>query len=249
MKHKLMTHFIAYYPNEEKSFAAAKGLIDGGAEYLEIQFPFSDPSADGPIIQEACSKALDAGFNLEKGFKLISKIKEYSDIPIFLMSYANIPYTYGIEKFINKAKEIGVYGLIIPDLTFDYDEGLYLKGKNLGIQIVPVIAPSISNERLEKLSKMNPEYIYTALRVGITGKKTKLTEDSKLYLKTLEKTNSKIMAGFGIRAREQVEDLASSVHCLIVGSALVQTITSNKDNNPETVYSVIKKQVEDLCKL
>ena len=143
----LMTHMIAGYPDGNADIDVARGLIDGGSSYLEVQFPFSDPSADGIPIQTACMKALDAGFRVETGFELIRRIKAMSTIPVFIMSYGGVVFARGVEKFVDDTAACGADGLIIPDLMPGYDEGLYDVGRKRGIDIVPVIPPVLDEKR------------------------------------------------------------------------------------------------------
>lgn len=221
---RLMTHMVAYFPTREASLDVAAALAEGGASYLEVQFPFSDPSADGGSIQSACTRALDQGFTVDGGFALVAEIAKRTGIPIFIMSYGNLVFRRGIDRFVEGAKAAGAGGLIVPDLMPGYDERLFAEGARQGMDIVPVVAPSISDERLSMVTAVRPAYLYAALRVGITGSYTEIGESNRLFLQRLERVGAKILAGFGIRTHEQVAALSSEVHALIVGSALVELI-------------------------
>ena len=232
---KIVTHFIAGYPSLEASFETAKGLIDGGAYALEMQIPFSDPSADGPVIELACRKSLEAGFRVEQGFELLEKIKAYKDIPVYIMSYSAIVFNSGIDEFVARAKASGAAGLIIPDLTPGNDEGLYKAGREAGIEVVPVIVPGVTDERLDEIMSENPEWVYLALRSGITGSYTELDDVNLGFLDRLGKYEAKIMAGFGIRTPEQVRTLKPHCDAAIAGSFIVNRLTeastSGKDGS------------------
>lgn len=246
LKIKLMTHMIAGFPDNESSYSVAKALIDGGSSYLEIQFPFSDPSADGPLIEKASFDAIDGGFKLDDGFKLIERITQISDIPVFIMTYANIAYSCGIGEFVKKGKSAGACGFIIPDLPFDCDEGLVEEAEKEGMAVVPVVVPGISDERLDKILSYNTDYIYAAMRKGITGKETVIDETNKEYLQSIRnrgKDTLNILAGFGIRGKEQITMLEEYADCAIVGSAIVERI-----NNPGdlTVYESVKDFIVSL---
>jgi tryptophan synthase alpha chain len=247
MKAHLMTHMIAGYPDYETSLETARALVAGGASLLEIQFPFSDPSADGPTIQAACTAALAAGFKVEQGWKLVETIrKEFPSVPVFVMSYASIVVTKGIEAFCARAREAGVAGLIIPDLAPGADEGLYEAGKKHGLAIVPVIVPSVPRDRLESLLAGRPEWVYTAIRAGITGTHTTLTPELKAFLRALN-ARTKVMAGFGIDSAEQVRDLAASAHTIVVGSALVRAVaTSMEAGGRVAVRKGLEAKVREL---
>ena len=137
----LMTHMVAGYPNGTSDFDVARGLIDGGSGYLEVQFPFSDPSADGVPIQEACVRALDGGFTVDAGFELIERIRKITDLPIFIMSYGSVVFARGIDRFVSDGKRTGASGFIIPDLMPGYDEGLFASAAKLGVPAIPVLPP------------------------------------------------------------------------------------------------------------
>lgn len=219
-----MTHLVAGYPNLEESRLAALAMVAGGASYLEVQFPFSDPIADGPLIQGACTDSLNQGFSTDKGFEFLASLTAETDVPVFLMTYGNLLMAPGVENFVERAAESGAAGLIIPDLPYDYDEGLYEAGKKAGIPVVPVVIPGIDEERLNAVLAMTPPFIYTAVRKGITGARTTIGEDTVAFLDKLSRSGAKVLAGFGIREKEQVDLLAPHVHCVVVGSAIVEII-------------------------
>jgi tryptophan synthase alpha chain len=243
---RLMSHMVAWYPDEKSSMEVAKALLDGGSEFLELQFPFSDPSADGPAIQEACNTALSAGFTTAAGFDLIRKIVQYNaEVPLFVMSYASVVFARGVERFVEKARAAGAKGLIIPDLMPGYDEGLYEAGRRQEMIVIPVVAPDISDGRLAQILALRPAYLYASLRIGITGKRTDVTQEVLAFLRRLNSTGAKILAGFGIDSRSQVEDLQEHVYGLIVGSALVRTITSAVVRQ-EPVYGAVIAKISGL---
>lgn len=247
MKHRLMTHMVAYYPDGASSVKVAAAMIDGGSTYLEIQFPFSDPTADGPAIQTACTQALENGFKVRRGFELVSSIRAISDIPIFIMCYGNTLLYSGVEAFIDRCAQQGVQGLIVPDLPFDYDEGLFRLSEKHGMSAVPVVAPTIGPQRLESILRTEPRFLYAALRKGITGKITEIGDDNIGFLRRIStaagKREIRILAGFGIAHREQIDLLAPHVHASIVGSAFVRTII---ENGGKDVYAAVKHKMEEL---
>jgi tryptophan synthase alpha chain len=224
MAKNMMTHLVAGYPSMEESRRIAEELIKSGAGALEIQFPYSDPMADGPVIQEACQKSLDAGFKLEQGFKMVKDISQAFDRPIYIMSYGGPVYTVGVENYVRRAKEAGARGLIIPDLCIGLDEGLYAAGDAAGMEIVPVLISTVDKKRLEEILDLKPEWIYLVLRRGITGTYTELGEEQITLLKELQQRDVKVYVGFGIQKAEQVEMLAPISAGQIVGSQLVRAI-------------------------
>ena len=245
---RIMTHLVAGYPDDSRAMAAAKALLDSGTAFLEIQFPFSDPSADGPVIQTACSQALARGFKLDKGFLFLKDLRKINEsTPIFLMTYGSLAYNRGMETFCKTAKDAGVSGLIIPDLQPGGDAGLYSAAAKIGITVIPVIAPSISDSRLESFKNLKLDYIYTALRTGITGKETELGKENYKYIEKVRKLGAKVLAGFGIRRYSQIKALAGCVHAAIVGSHITSALAGLADKNEETVYSEIQRVYLELA--
>ena len=244
-KIKLMSHLVAGYPTDEYALTAARALIAGGADILEIQLPFSDPSADGPAIQGACTQVLSRGYKTANGLKFIETIhKEFPKIPIYLMSYASLIYTPGVEAFCKKAAAVGVKGMIIPDLPFDNDEGLTKACQANGMINIPVAAPSMSSERLEKMAKAGFPYIYAALRTGITGQDTQIDQATLDFIKAVGQGGSKVYGGFGISNGQQSAALGHSVEAVVAGSVFVRTITQNQDDKDKLFQAVESKAKE-----
>ncbi len=225
MSTEIVSHFIAGYPDMEGSLETARGLAAGGASFLEMQIPFSDPSADGPVIENACRLSLERGCTVDKALDLMKRIRRELDIPVFLMSYGNILFARGMKEMIIQARDAGAAGLIIPDLVYGRDEGLYALGKELGIPVLPVITPTVPPERLEEITALKPRWIYAALRSGITGSLTTLDETNLGLLDKLKPLETKVMAGFGIQKPEQVRVLAPHCDAVVVGSAIVRAVT------------------------
>jgi tryptophan synthase alpha chain len=228
---RLVTHFIAGYPDLESSYEMAMGLIEGGAGALEMQIPFSDPSADGPVIEEACRQALASGFRVDDAFTLAKRIRLASRLPVYLMSYAGIVYNRGIRRFVGEARAAGFSGLIIPDLIPGADEGLYREGSIQGMPVVPVVVPGLPGERLEEILAESPEWVYLALRSGITGAPTILDNSNLGFLDQLKGYGIKVMAGFGIRSYPQVEILQPHCEAVVVGSYLVEEVFKGEPSN------------------
>jgi tryptophan synthase alpha chain len=225
MKNRLMAHLVAGYPDNKRSFSVCEALAEGGAAYLEIQFPFSDPASDGPAIQNACTRSLAEGFTVQEGFKLVERCAaRFPAVPVFIMTYGSLVVRPGVETFLAKAKNSGVAGLIVPDLPYDYDEGLYAAGEKAGIHIAPVIVPGTSEDRTQHILSLNPAYIYTALRTGITGSQTRLGPENLAFLDTFKGKGAKILAGFGISSKEQVDALMPHAEAAVVGSHFVRII-------------------------
>ena len=245
-KINLMSHLVAGYPTDELSFTAARALVEGGADILEIQLPFSDPSADGPAIQGACTKVLQRGYKTADGLSFIEKLhKEFPQVKIYLMSYGSLIYTPGVENFCKRAAATGVTGMIIPDLPFDNDEGLAAVCRANGMENIPVAAPSMSPERLSKLAHAGFPYIYAALRTGITGTNTRIDENTLKFLNKVSEGGSKVYGGFGISNGEQAKALADSVEAIVAGSVFVRLITENQ-NDKDALFKAVRAKAEEL---
>ncbi len=242
MKNKLVCHLIANYPDFDQSLKIAEALASGGAESIEVQFPFSDPSADGPYILKACDEALKAGFTVDKGFSLVESIIKKTKLDVYIMSYANILLTMGIEKFVKKSKASGVKGLIIPDLTLNNDDGLLNSGRKYGISIIPVLTLTTPLKRVDEILFREPEYIYAVLRKGITGKSTIITEENITFLKYLSGKKAKILGGFGINSRDQVKALTPHLYASVAGTVFVKKI----DEGGEDILPDLKTMVKEL---
>lgn len=241
----LMAHQVAGYPDNETALTAAEALIAGGTGILEVQLAFSDPSADGPAIQTACSSVLAKGYTVKDGLNYIAEIKKrHPEIPVFIMTYGSLVYRPGVENFVKQAHDAGVSGLIVPDLPFDCDEGLTAACKKYGMHNIPVAAPSMTEERLHKMATAGFKYIYTALRAGITGSRTVITDEMLSFIDKAAEGGSTILGGFGISTGEQSALLAPHVTGVIAGSVFVNLITNNYD--PANLEESRKKIFEDI---
>lgn len=225
-KPAFMAHLVAAFPDWDTSLRVGEAMIDGGAGLLEVQFPFSDPTADGPWIQRACADALAAGFAVDDGFRLVDRLANRPDAPqVFVMVYANLAFRPGIEPFLARCRDAGARGVIVPDLPPDYDEGLYAAGRNLDLEVVPVVPVTARAERLRAVVESSRTgSLYTALRKGVTGGYTRISDESVRFLRDARALGVSVMAGFGISERAQVDALAPLVDTVIVGSAFIRAL-------------------------
>lgn len=244
-KIKLMSHLVAGYPTDELAFTAAQAMVDGGADILEVQLPFSDPSADGPAIQGACTEVLSRRYRTEDGLAFIARLhRAFPQVLIYIMSYGSLIYTPGVAAFCKKAAEAGVKGMIIPDLPFDHDEGLTEACRANGMENIPVAAPSMAEDRLDKLAHAGFAHIYAALRTGITGTSTTIDEATVSFLGKVSAGGSKVYGGFGIHDGNQAKALASSVEAIVAGSVFVRLIAANKGDKNRLYEEVRSKALE-----
>lgn len=243
-KIQLMGHIVAGFPNFEASLQAARGICEGGASFLEVQFPFSDPSADGVVIESACIAALNGGFTTPQGFLFLKELSAANvansvNSKLFIMSYANILFSYGIEKFVKEAKSVGVSGFIVPDLSLQNDEGLFSLANKYDLQNIALIAPATPNSRIPKLAQKSGELVYVVARSGITGEKqTQFSDEFYKYIARIKKYCKKPLAvGFGIENKEQIKALSKVAQIAVVGSAFSRKIAElAKQNAPQSAY-------------
>lgn len=246
----VMAHLVAGYPTTEIAREAARGLAEGGVSYFEIQFPFSDPSADGKAIQTACAEVLSRGYGIDDCFAFVMELrKTYPAIPLFVMTYANLAYKPGIEAFVARAAAAGASGLIVPDLPFDCDEGLGEACQARGIAAVPVAAPSMSGERIAAMVALKRPYVYAALRAGITGQETVIDEETLGFIRSVSASGAKVLGGFGIRTGLQSKALAPAVHAVVAGSVFVDAIRESAPAGPAAVRAAVGKKAAELTGL
>ncbi len=226
---RLMTHAVLGYPDMEKCVEIIKNLITSGADMLELQIPFSDPLADGPTITSASETALANGGDVEACFRLILEVRELSRIPIYLMTYLNIPFVFGSEKFLGRCALAGVNGLIIPDLPFDeHMSGFREKAKELGINMVSVISENITDERLSGAITASSGFLYLTRRLGITGAgKNSDPEGLDFFKRVRQITDLPLALGFGISSIEHADELRNHADIIIIGSHLIDLYNSD----------------------
>ena len=248
-KIKLMSHLVAGYPTDEISFQAASAMVKGGADILEIQLAFSDPSADGPAIQEACTEVLSRHYRVSDGLAFIAKIhKAFPQTTIYLMSYASLVYTPGVENFCKRASEAGVRGMIIPDLPFDHDEGLTAACKKYGIENMPVASPCMDGATRSQIAHAGFPHIYASLRVGITGTTTVIDDETLQFISKVREGGSAVYGGFGISTGEQSKAIANSVEAVIAGSVFVRLIKKYA-HDEKALSEAVEAKARELCGL
>lgn len=237
-KIKVMTHVVGGYPDMETCESLIVLMAEKGVDLIEVQLPFSDPIADGPVIVQANHMALRADTTTKSVLQMIEHIRNKVDIPLLIMSYINPLYAFGIEKIVKKAVGIGVDGFIVPDCPPEEPE-INLPGicTENGLAFVPLITPSTSKERTIHIIKQSSSpFVYAVLRFGVTGRKTVLGEKSIKYLKMVkESTGRFVAAGFGVREKAQLDALTGHADCAVVGSALLRIVNSALEKKDDPV--------------
>ena len=227
-------------PDYNTSLELIKKAIDTGADMLELGFPFSDPIADGPVIQAADNRALKAGMNTDKCLKMIKEIRAFSKIPISLLLYYNLVYQRGIEKFCKDAKEAGVNAILAADVPIEESDPLIKAAKKHGIKMVFLVTPTTTDERLDKIISRTTGYIYIVSILGVTGARTKVAKSTlELINRVRQKTDKSLALGFGISKPEHVQQaLKEGVDGVIVGSAITNIIEKNLGNKAKMMQEI-----------
>lgn len=242
---KIMSHLVAGFPDRKGFIEAAKGLKDGGADILELQIPFSDPTADGPVITRACEHSIERGFRVREVFDYISEAQRIGFDDIVVMTYANIAFSYGIADYVKDLKKAGVKGALVPDLPIEDEEGFYEKSFAADLAPMPVIVVNMPEERRNIFEQMPFKKVYISIRVGITGTATEITRDVTDFLDGLKSYER--YAGFGIRSAQQLAALESHADVAVVGSyftSLIEDAYQRKDS----IYTTVKSAITCLRK-
>lgn len=223
----LSIYFTAGYPNLESTLDIAEALEKAGADFIEIGFPYSDPVADGPVIQASSQIALTNGMTLPILFEQLKGLRKRVSIPVLLMGYVNPVLQYGVKSFCNKAAEVGVDGVIVPDLPMYEYENLYKSSfLDNNLSNIFLVTPQTSAERIRKIDELSNGFIYLLSSSSTTGKDLKVSDDADAYFKRIKDMNLKnpTMIGFGISDQKSFDKAAQYTRGAIVGSAFVKTL-------------------------
>jgi len=250
-KHKKA--FIPFIMAGDPSLGTTKKLIreleESGADIIELGVPFSDPLADGPTIQRASERALKNKINLDLVFGAVKDTRLKTQIPIVFLTYYNLVYHYGLERFILRAGSCGVDGAVIPDLPPEESNDLRRIAEKRGFSLIHLAAPTSSNERLKKIAGSSSGFIYYVSLTGTTGVRRELPKEISGNLKAIKKiTDKPICVGFGISTPEQVRAISKAADGVIVGSAIIRIIEKNmrKRDLVNKVGRFVKKLTKGL---
>ena len=234
----------AGYPSLEYSKNIFKKILDAKVDFIEIGLPFSDPMADGPLIQHSSQIAIKQNTSVEECFKIVKEIRKINhDIPIILMGYYNPIHYYGNLKFIKKAVSSGIDGLIIVDLPMEEDEELYNSSYKYNLPLIRLVTPTTDEIRLKKILKNALGFVYYVSITGITGTKSALVKDVKNKIKVINKiTNLPVITGFGIKNSIDAKKMSSISDGIVIGSSLVKKIEEvyKKKNGLKEIYKFLK---------
>ena len=237
----LMTHIVLGYPSFEDSFRIIEAMVEAGVDLMELQVPFSEPIADGPVILRANQRALDGGASVQDCLALAEKVSSTFDIPFLIMTYYNIVFKYGTDQFASTMAKIGLKGAIIPDLPPE-EGNAYLKAmeaQNLGP--VLIFSPTTSLERMKYLAGFAGGFVYCVARKGVTGQDTDFSDDLGTYLAKCRKATSLPLAvGFGIKEKADIDFLKGKAEIAVIGT---QSIRIMENEGIESVGGFIRSLI------
>ena len=242
---------IVYLTAGDPSLDITKQLIfaleKAGVDILEIGVPFSDPTADGPVIQAAAQRSLKAGTTLEGVLKMVAEVRKVSNIPIVLFGYFNPIFAYGVKKFAQAARNAGVDGVLVVDLPYEEAKELRDYTDAVGIDFISLIAPTTDKERLKKIVSKASGFLYYISITGITGTTAPKISNIKVEVEKIRKiTKRPIAVGFGISKPEQAREIGHFADGVVIGSAVVRMIDENK--NKKNLIRIVSDYVTDIKK-
>lgn len=229
--------FISFITCGDPTLETTEELLltmeQGGVDLIELGIPFSDPTAEGPVIQEANIRALSNGVTTDKIFDMVRRVRPKISVPLVFMTYANVVYSYGIERFAKTCAEIGMSGIILPDIPYEEKHEFSDIFESFGLDFISLIAPT-SHDRIDMIAKEAKGFVYCVSSLGVTGTRTSITTDVSGMVKRVKAvTDAPAAVGFGISTPEQAAKFAKCADGIIIGSAIVKIIAKcGKDSAP-----------------
>ncbi len=242
--------FIAFItcgdPDLGTTAACVRAAVKGGADLIELGIPFSDPTAEGPVIQAANERALKGGVTTDRIFEMVKELRRNVTVPMVFMTYANVVYSYGIERFCDRCVETGIDGMILPDVPFEEKEEFAPACRARGLSFISLIAPT-SAHRVAMIAQEAEGFLYIVSSMGVTGVRSEITTDIGGMVKLVRQNASIPCAvGFGISTPAQAKKMAGLSDGAIVGSAIVRLIAEHGKNSPQYVYEYVKSMKEGM---
>ena len=242
--------FIAFItcgdPDLETTAAVVREAVRNGADLIELGIPFSDPTAEGPVIQGANLRALNGGITTDKILAFVKELRLDIKIPMVFMTYTNVVFSYGAERFISTCKDIGIDGLILPDLPFEEKDEFQPLCRQYGVDLVSLIAPTSEN-RIAMIAKEAEGFLYIVSSLGVTGMRSEIKTDLTSIVKVVrENTNVPCAIGFGISTPEQAKKMADISDGAIVGSAIIKLLEKYGKDAPQYVGEYVKSMKDAI---
>ena len=236
-------------PDLQTTDKVVKALAEAGADLIELGIPFSDPTAEGPVIQEANVRALAAGTTTDQIFNMVRQLRKDVSVPLAFMTYANVVFAYGSERFISTCAEIGMDGLILPDVPFEEKEEFSSICKRYGIDLISLIAPT-SEGRIAQIARDAEGFVYVVSSLGVTGARSEITTDIGTMVRLIrENTDLPCAVGFGISTPEQARKMAALSDGAITGSAIVQLMALHGKDAVPYVSEYVKTMKQAVLSL
>lgn len=223
----LMTHIVLGYPSFEDSIRIVDAMVEAGVDLIELQIPFSEPMADGPVILHANQKALAAGSTVDRCFEVAAELaKKHPSVPLLFMSYYNIAFSRGADGFPADTKKAGLCGAIIPDLPHEEGDAFFEKMRAAGLEPIFLFSPNTSDARMKEIATRASGFIYCIARKGVTGAKTDFAGLDEYLARCRSATKLPLALGFGVKSAEDVRELVGKVDIAVVGSQTIKVIDS-----------------------
>lgn len=234
-------------PDLDTTAAAARAAAENGADLIELGIPFSDPTAEGPVIQGANLRALSGGVTTDKIFGMVRELRLDVKVPMVFMTYANVVFSYGAEQFISACKEIGIDGLILPDLPFEEKEEFLPACHKYGVDLISLIAPTSEN-RISMIAKEAEGFIYIVSSLGVTGVRSEIKTDLASIVKVVRNnTDVPCAIGFGISTPEQANNMANISDGAVVGSAIIKLLEQYGKEAAAPIGEYVKSMKAACC--
>ncbi len=228
-------------PDPETTKRAVIAMEENGADLIELGIPFSDPTAEGPVIQEANIRALSGGITTDKIFQMVKELRETVRVPLVFMTYSNVVFSYGTERFLSTAANCGIDGLILPDLPFEEKEEFLPVCREYGIELISLIAPT-SEDRIAMIAKEAEGFIYLVSSLGVTGMRSEITTDLASIVSVIrENTKVPVAIGFGISNPEMAQKMAALADGVIVGSAIIKILAQKGADSVPKIGGFVKE--------
>ncbi len=228
-------------PDLETTAQVVRAMAEAGADLIELGIPFSDPTAEGPVIQGANLRALKAGTTTDKIFDLVRDLRRDVSVPMVFMTYANVVFSYGTERFVSTCEDIGMDGLILPDLPFEEKEEFAPVCRKYGIDLISLVAPT-SADRIAMIAREAEGFLYIVSSLGVTGTRSEITTDLGAIIQVVrENTSVPCAIGFGISTPEQAKKMAALSDGAIVGSAIIKLLEQFGKDAPERIADYVRE--------
>ncbi len=242
--------FIAFItcgdPDLETTAAAVRAAAANGADLIELGIPFSDPTAEGPVIQGANIRALQGGVTTDKIFDLVRELRRDVTIPMVFMTYANVVFSYGAERFLSTCRDIGIDGLILPDVPYEEKEEFLPQCRQYGIDLISLIAPT-SHNRVAMIAREAEGFLYIVSSLGVTGTREEIRTDLASIVEVVrQNTQIPCAIGFGISTPEQARQMAGFSDGVIVGSAIIKILEKYGTQAPPYIGEYVKSMKEAI---